>query len=188
MGGGGQNRKDRTTVSLAAGEPMKKDAIVTSILFLMLALGAFIESMKLPFGRISAPAAGFFPAVLAVLLALASLFFFVEALRGSHEGAVQGEPLTWKKIVLTLGSLLVFGVVFERLGYLLATFLFHHFFTARRGASELGVGDFGSALGIARFLRCFRVAARHSSTRGFLAALRSRGYPGELGAGFFCRP
>ena len=50
MGGGGQKRKDRTTVSLAAGEPIKKDAIVTSILFLMLALGAFIESMKLPFG------------------------------------------------------------------------------------------------------------------------------------------
>ena len=124
MVGGGQNRKDRTTVSLAAGEPMKKDASVASIVFLMLALGAFIESMKLPFGRISAPAAGFFPAVLAVLLALVSLFFFVEALRGSHEGAVQGEPLTWKKIVLTLGSLLVFGVVFERLGYLLATFLF----------------------------------------------------------------
>jgi putative tricarboxylic transport membrane protein len=124
MVGGGQNSKDRTTVNLAAGEPMKKSAIVTSILFLVLALGAFIESMKLPFGRVSAPAAGFFPAVLAVLLALASLFAFVEALRGSHEGAVQGESLTWRKIVLTLGALLVFGFVFERLGYLLATFLF----------------------------------------------------------------
>jgi putative tricarboxylic transport membrane protein len=111
-------------VSLAAGKPMKKNVIVTSILFLMLALGAFIESMKLPFGRVSAPAAGFFPAVLAVLLALTSFFAFVEALRGSHEGAVQGKLLTWKKIVLTLGSLLVFGFVFERLGYLLATFLF----------------------------------------------------------------
>jgi putative tricarboxylic transport membrane protein len=103
---------------------MKKSAIVTSILFLILALGAFVESMKLPFGRVSAPAAGFFPAVLAVLLALASLFAFVEALRGSHEDAVQGESLTWRKIVLTLGSLLVFGFVFERLGYLLATFFF----------------------------------------------------------------
>ena len=103
---------------------MKKSAIVTSILFLILAFGAFIESMKLPFGRVSAPAAGFFPAVLAVLLALTSLFTIVEALGGSHEGVAQGEPLTWKKIVLTLGSLLVFGFVFERLGYLLATFLF----------------------------------------------------------------
>ena len=102
---------------------MKKSAIATSILFLILALGAFIESIKLPFGRVSAPAAGFFPAVLAVLLALTSLVAFVEALRGSHENAAQAEPLRWKKILLTLGSLLVFGFVFERLGYLLATFL-----------------------------------------------------------------
>jgi len=103
---------------------MKKEAIVTSILFLLLALGAFIESMKLPFGRISAPAAGFFPTILAVLLALTSLFIFVDALRGSHDGVPLREPLKWKKILLTLGSLLVFGLVFERLGYLLATFLF----------------------------------------------------------------
>jgi putative tricarboxylic transport membrane protein len=103
---------------------MQKDDLVTSILFLMFTLGAFIESMKLPFGRVSAPAAGFFPAVLAVLLALTSLFIFVEALRGSHDHVAQGEPLKWKKILLTLGSLLVFGFVFERLGYLLATFFF----------------------------------------------------------------
>jgi putative tricarboxylic transport membrane protein len=103
---------------------MQKDDLVTSILFLMFTLGAFIESMKLPFGRVSAPAAGFFPAVLAVLLALTSLFIFVEALRGSHDHVAQGKPLKWKKILLTLGSLLVFGFVFERLGYLLATFFF----------------------------------------------------------------
>jgi hypothetical protein len=34
------------------------------------------------------------------------------------------ERLTWKKLLLTVGSLLVFAVVFERLGYLVATFLF----------------------------------------------------------------
>ena len=103
---------------------MHKDALVTSILFFMLAVGAFIESMKLPFGTVSAPAAGFFPTILAVLLALTSLFIFVDALRGSHDDVPLGEPLKWKKILLTLGSLLVFGLVFERLGYLLATFLF----------------------------------------------------------------
>src|SRR5262245_40657293 len=124
MVGGGQDSKDRTTVNLATGEPMKKETIVTSILFLLLALGAFIESMKLPFGRISAPAAGFFPAVLAVLLAVNSLFILVGVLRRGHDGAAQGESLKWKKILLALGSLLVFGLVFERLGYLLTTFLF----------------------------------------------------------------
>ena len=54
-------------------------------------------------------------------------------------------------------------------------------FTARRGAAELGVGDFGSTRH--RSLPTFSVAARHSSTCGFLAALRRRGYPGER-AGF----
>lgn len=103
---------------------MKKSATVTSILFFFLALGAFIESRKLPFGSVSAPAAGFFPAVLAVLLMLAALLAFVESLREHDTGLIRTEPLAWKKIVLTLGTLLIFGFVFERLGYLLATFLF----------------------------------------------------------------
>lgn len=103
---------------------MKKSATITSILFMGLALGAFFESMKLPFGRISSPAAGFFPAILAALLAIISVLAFVDALRSADEGAVQAERFTWKKIFLTLGSLLVFAFVFERLGYLAATFLF----------------------------------------------------------------
>jgi len=103
---------------------MKKSAAITSILFLGIALGAFFESMKLPFGNVSAPAAGFFPAVLAALLAITSLLAFVEALRGGEEGVVQRERLTWKKIVLTVGSLLAFAFLFESLGYLVTTFLF----------------------------------------------------------------
>lgn len=103
---------------------MKKSATITSILFMGLALGAFFESMKLPFGRASAPGAGFFPAILAALLAIISLLAFADALRSADKGAVQAEGLTWKKIFLTLGSLLVFAFVFERLGYLAATFLF----------------------------------------------------------------
>ena len=34
------------------------------------------------------------------------------------------DPIERHRLVLTLGSLLICGVVFERLGYLLATFLF----------------------------------------------------------------
>jgi putative tricarboxylic transport membrane protein len=103
---------------------MKKSATVTSLLFLGLAIGAFIASMKLPFGTVSAPAAAFFPAVLAALLAMTSLLALVSALRSSDETAVEAERLRWKKIVLTVGSLLVFALLFEILGYLAATFLF----------------------------------------------------------------
>jgi putative tricarboxylic transport membrane protein len=103
---------------------MKKSATIASILFLTLALAAFSESMKLPFGRVSAPAAGFFPTILAVLLAMTSLLAFVYAVRGGGEAVFEAERLTWKKILLTLGSLLIFALIFERVGYLTATFLF----------------------------------------------------------------
>jgi putative tricarboxylic transport membrane protein len=98
--------------------------MITGVLFLGLAVGAFIESMRLPFGTVSTPAAGFFPAVLAVLLAITSLFACVAALRSGSKSVGRAERLTWKKLLLTVGSLLVFAVVFEHLGYLAATFLF----------------------------------------------------------------
>ena len=106
------------------GKSMKKSATIASLLFVALAVGAFFESMKLPFGTVSAPAPGFFPAVLAVLLALASLLAFVEALKNGDEGAGHGERVSWKKIVSTVAALFVFAFVFEQLGYLVATFLF----------------------------------------------------------------
>jgi putative tricarboxylic transport membrane protein len=111
-------------VILGRAEPMKKGATLGSILLLALALGALIESMKLPFGSVSAPAAGFFPLVLSVLLALTSLLGFIGALRGSEASLIEERSLIWKKILLTLGALVVFALAFERVGYLVATFLF----------------------------------------------------------------
>jgi hypothetical protein len=103
---------------------MKKSVTISSILFLGLALGAFFESMKLPFGSVSAPGAGFFPAVLAGLLAVAALLASLEALRETERVMAQGSRLTWTKIVLTVGSLLAFAFLLETLGYLMTTFLF----------------------------------------------------------------
>jgi putative tricarboxylic transport membrane protein len=103
---------------------MKKGATLANILLLALAFAALIESMKLPFGSVSAPAAGFFPLVLSALLALISLLGFVGALRESEASLVEEQSLIWKKILLTLGALLVFALAFERVGYLVATFLF----------------------------------------------------------------
>ena len=103
---------------------MKKNATVASILFLGFAIGALLVSMKLPFGTLNAPAAGFFPAVLAALLAMTSLLGFINVLRSSHESADEAEPLRWKKILFTVSSLLVFALVLETFGYLVATFLF----------------------------------------------------------------
>jgi putative tricarboxylic transport membrane protein len=103
---------------------MRKSITITTILFLALALGALIEVRKLPFGRVSAPQAGFFPLILSVLLAIISLLVLVEALKGREDSSVVWERLSWKRISLALGALFAFAFLFESLGYLVTTFLF----------------------------------------------------------------
>lgn len=103
---------------------MRKSVTITAILFLALALGAFIEARKLPFGRVSAPQPGFFPLILSVMLAIISLLVLVEALKGREEDSVVGERLSRKGIGLALGALFAFAFLFESLGYLVTTFLF----------------------------------------------------------------
>jgi putative tricarboxylic transport membrane protein len=94
------------------------------LIFAAFAILAFYEANKLPFGRVSAPAAGFFPTVLATVLAAIALIGIFATLR-SH-GSPESVPsqLTWGKILLTVAVLLAFAAVFEFAGYLLTTFLF----------------------------------------------------------------
>jgi len=118
---------------------MRKSVTITAVLFLVLALGAFIEARKLPFGRVSAPQPGFFPLILSVLLAIIALLVLVEALKGREEGVVPREQLRWNKIGLALGALFAFGFLFESLGYLVTTFLFVTFLLRAVDREKWGV-------------------------------------------------
>ncbi|OGP19259.1 MAG: hypothetical protein A2038_09170 [Deltaproteobacteria bacterium GWA2_57_13] len=118
---------------------MRKSVTITAVLFLALALGAFIEARKLPFGRVSAPQPGFFPLILSVLLAIIALLVLVEALKGREEGVVPREQLRWNKIGLALGALFAFGFLFESLGYLVTTFLFVTFLLRAVDREKWGV-------------------------------------------------
>jgi putative tricarboxylic transport membrane protein len=97
---------------------------VTWLVFACFAMGSVYEASKLPFGQVSAPGAGFFPVVLAALLAVISAFGFIAALRQTGERRNIDTRLVWKKISLTVTALLGFAVLFEYAGYLLTTFLF----------------------------------------------------------------
>jgi putative tricarboxylic transport membrane protein len=103
---------------------MRKSVTITAVLFLALALGAFIEARKLPFGRVSAPQPGFFPLILSALLAITSVLVLVEVVKGWEEGVAVREQVSWKRIGLALGALFAFAFLFESLGYLVTTFLF----------------------------------------------------------------
>jgi putative tricarboxylic transport membrane protein len=103
---------------------MKRSGSITGVLFLALAIAAFYEALKLPFGLVSAPQPGFFPAILSVLLAAAALLVLAEAFTAGQERAAVQEQVSWKRIGLAVGALIAFALLFESLGYVVATFLF----------------------------------------------------------------
>jgi putative tricarboxylic transport membrane protein len=100
--------------------------VISAVTLLGLALAALLEASKLPFGRLASPQAGFFPLILAIFLAVFSLVLMAQSIGRTKEesGVFRGESVIWKKIVLAVAALLVFGVVFESLGYIISTFLF----------------------------------------------------------------
>jgi putative tricarboxylic transport membrane protein len=91
---------------------------------ILLAFGLFalIQARGLRFGTIVAPGPGFFPLCLAVALCLTSVALIVSAVRtatAAVPAALAGGPRF--AVAGTLASLLVYALVLERLGFLLAT-------------------------------------------------------------------
>jgi len=105
---------------------MGKTGVISALTLLALALAALFEASKLPFGRLSSPQPGFFPVILAIFLAIFCLVLMAQAMVGTKKesGASRAGSAVGKKIVLAVGALVVFGVLFESLGYIISTFLF----------------------------------------------------------------
>jgi putative tricarboxylic transport membrane protein len=105
---------------------MRRTDLISAVMLLALALAVLLEASKLPFGRLSSPQPGFFPLILAIFLAVFSLLLMTEAIGGTKERSrpSSGEPEIWKRIVLAVGALVLFGLLFEYLGYVVSTFLF----------------------------------------------------------------
>jgi len=68
---------------------MWRTTVISALTLLALALAALFEASKLPFGRLSAPQPGFFPVILAVLLAIFSLVLIAQAISGTKEESLR---------------------------------------------------------------------------------------------------
>jgi putative tricarboxylic transport membrane protein len=104
---------------------MKRRDLITSIVLLALAAAPLWEIAKLPIGSPSLPEAGFFPLILVILLGILSLVLLAQTLEG--KGEQQAPPWVssggWKTLGLTVAGLFAFVIFFERIGYLISTFL-----------------------------------------------------------------
>jgi len=113
----------------------RRDLAAAAVL-LAFALFAIIKALGLRFGTVAVPGPGFFPLCLAMALCLASIGLIVQTLRAvpaavraaPAEAVVSSAGARRSAVAGTLVSLLIYALVLEWLGFLLATFALLLFF------------------------------------------------------------
>jgi hypothetical protein len=120
---------------------VRRRELAAAAVLLAFALFAISQARGLRFGTIASPGPGFFPLCLAAALCLSAVGLLVRAWRMAPTGArAPMFGLRRTAVAGTLASLLVYALVLEWLGFLLATFaLLVFFFRALQRQSWLVV-------------------------------------------------
>ncbi len=103
---------------------VRRGELAVALVLLVLACFVVWESLKMPAGTLGAPGPGFFPGILGSILVVASIGLAIRALRLRTLASNAHVLLGHRDIVLTTIALVVLSLVFEWLGYILATTLF----------------------------------------------------------------
>jgi Na+-transporting NADH:ubiquinone oxidoreductase subunit NqrB len=103
----------------------KRAKRIDKSLFFFILLSAVIcfESFKLGLGTFSNPASGLFPFLTgAILGSLSVIWLVINLLPGAHWEGIK-ISISWRRVVPMLGGLFLYSILFEFLGFFLATFL-----------------------------------------------------------------
>ena len=133
---------------------MRPRELIAATVLLAFGLFAVAQARGLRFGTVAAPGPGFFPLCLAMAVCLAAVGLIVRAWRAAPAGAPAPTPGARRFAVAgTLGALLVYALVLEWLGFLLATFaLLIFFFRALQRQSWLVVVTGSAATSLLSYL------------------------------------
>ncbi|HEY7553209.1 MAG TPA: tripartite tricarboxylate transporter TctB family protein [Candidatus Binatia bacterium] len=106
---------------------MRRNDLWAAGFLLLLGFLATLESWRLVLGEVGKPGAGFFPFYLALGLTITSFALVVRSFvgRAAERGSSPG-PLDAKavgKIVWLVSGLILYAFAFEKIGFLLSTFL-----------------------------------------------------------------
>jgi len=106
---------------------MSKNNLWAAGFLLLLGIAATVESWRLALGEVGKPGAGFFPFCLALGLALTSFALVVRSClsraveRGSRAGSLDARAIG--KVAWVVSGLMLYAYAFEKIGFLLSTFL-----------------------------------------------------------------
>jgi putative tricarboxylic transport membrane protein len=95
---------------------------LASLFLLALSIFFSVQSYSLGMGNVHNPGAGFIPFFSGIALGCLSLTAVIKTTGKKRERVDSGG--NWKKPLWVLGSLTIYVILFERLGFLVASFLF----------------------------------------------------------------
>jgi hypothetical protein len=87
----------------------------------LVALGGLAGAARLDVGGVTRPGPGFFPLLLSAALLLVSGVLFAGALRRQPAAADTADERTGWRLAATLGALILYVALFERVGFVMAT-------------------------------------------------------------------
>jgi len=103
---------------------MKRTFVIVNIFWLVLSTAVCAESWRLHVGGVHAPGPGFLPFYAAILLGLLALISLLQTLKGAKGSASEiWGGIHFGKLVILLGTLFLYVILFDWLGFLLGTFL-----------------------------------------------------------------
>ncbi len=149
---------------------MRTRSIITGIVLLGISLTALFKGRELPVGSSLSPEAGFFPLIIAILLGLLSFIYIGKAVRIKDDGKAPSWVTLggWKRLGLTTGFLFTFAIFFERLGYLVSTFVFVALIWGTIRARRWWVVMFAAIITTLCFYLLFSVLLRTTLPTGIL--------------------
>jgi putative tricarboxylic transport membrane protein len=98
---------------------------ITSVIWLLAALGmVFWSSLTLSMGTLRHPGPGFLPVLSGMIMAFLAIIVLLQAKRKKEQ--VTGDPFrtngSLTRVLVMVGTLVVYALVLERLGFIVSTF------------------------------------------------------------------
>ena len=139
---------------------------ISGFIILLLGLGILLPGRKISIGNLGAPGSAFFPAILAVLMILLSLFLIIPKRKEGESVLVWSTIL--RRIIPVLTALLVYVFLLEYLGFIVTGVLLMTFLFMRVGSQRWFLAPLEAFISIGLAYLLFRVLMKSNLPVGLL--------------------